>query len=291
MNTSTSPAAPFRRYLCRACGWVYDEAKGDPDSGLPAGTRFEDIPDDWACPLCSVTKADFELMEPRPPAPQRPSSASHRPAASRWGGSGGKAPASVVIVGAGLIGCKLTNDLALAGHSITLIDPQPQALARWPDAGVQVQRAWQDAGVPIRFIGGVTVAQVYATDAGKGLVLSDGQQLHADHIIAATGLHTPSRLADSAGLAWNQGIAVDAHTLASSHPHIHALGDCITINGQASRYIEPIHRQAATIAAKLIARRDGAGLEACPVPYEARPPIVRIKTSSCPLTVRESLMS
>ena len=48
-------------YICRACGLIYDESKGDEDSGLAAGTRFEDIPEDWACPLCGVTKADFEL--------------------------------------------------------------------------------------------------------------------------------------------------------------------------------------------------------------------------------------
>ena len=53
----------FRQFICRACGLVYDEALGDADSGLAPGTRFEDIPEDWACPLCGVTKADFELMQ------------------------------------------------------------------------------------------------------------------------------------------------------------------------------------------------------------------------------------
>jgi len=51
---------PYRKFICRVCGWIYDEALGDPDGGLPPGTRFDDIPDDWACPLCGVTKADFE---------------------------------------------------------------------------------------------------------------------------------------------------------------------------------------------------------------------------------------
>ena len=55
----------YRQYICRACGLIYDEAKGDPDSGLAPGTRFEDIPDDWECPLCAVTKSDFELIEKR----------------------------------------------------------------------------------------------------------------------------------------------------------------------------------------------------------------------------------
>ncbi len=51
-------------YICRACGLIYDEEKGDPDSGIAPGTRFEDIPDDWECPLCGVTKTDFEPFEP-----------------------------------------------------------------------------------------------------------------------------------------------------------------------------------------------------------------------------------
>jgi rubredoxin---NAD+ reductase len=57
---STLDTRPWRRYLCRACGLIYDEEKGDPDSGLAPGTRFEDIPDDWVCPLCGVMKSDFE---------------------------------------------------------------------------------------------------------------------------------------------------------------------------------------------------------------------------------------
>jgi rubredoxin---NAD+ reductase len=60
-------ALPWETFLCRVCGLVYDERLGDPDSGLPPGTRFEDIPDDWACPICGVGKADFEPYEPPPP--------------------------------------------------------------------------------------------------------------------------------------------------------------------------------------------------------------------------------
>lgn len=51
------------KYECVVCGYIYDEALGDPDSGIPAGTKFEDIPDDWVCPDCGVTKEDFELIE------------------------------------------------------------------------------------------------------------------------------------------------------------------------------------------------------------------------------------
>ena len=52
----------FRRWICDACGYVYDEAQGDPDSGLAAGTRYDDIPDDWHCPLCGLRKSDLRLL-------------------------------------------------------------------------------------------------------------------------------------------------------------------------------------------------------------------------------------
>ena len=54
--------ASFRQWVCVICGWVYDEAAGAPDDGLAPGTRWEDVPDDWRCPLCDVGKADFALV-------------------------------------------------------------------------------------------------------------------------------------------------------------------------------------------------------------------------------------
>jgi rubredoxin len=48
------------RYVCQVCGYVYDPAKGDPDSGVAPGTKFEDLPDDWSCPVCGASKDDFE---------------------------------------------------------------------------------------------------------------------------------------------------------------------------------------------------------------------------------------
>ena len=52
-------------YFARSdfCGWVYDPEIGDPDSGIAPGTPFEDIPDDWECPDCGVTKEDFSVMD------------------------------------------------------------------------------------------------------------------------------------------------------------------------------------------------------------------------------------
>ena len=53
----------FKKYECVICGYIYDEELGDPEDGIPAGTKWEDIPDDWECPDCGVTKEDFELLE------------------------------------------------------------------------------------------------------------------------------------------------------------------------------------------------------------------------------------
>ncbi|MCQ2265934.1 MAG: rubredoxin [Bacteroidales bacterium] len=51
------------KYKCSVCGYVYDPALGDPDSGIAPGTAFEDIPDDWICPLCGVAKSNFVKID------------------------------------------------------------------------------------------------------------------------------------------------------------------------------------------------------------------------------------
>lgn len=48
------------KYVCSICGYVYDEAIGDPGSGIPAGTAWEDLPEDWVCPLCNASISEFE---------------------------------------------------------------------------------------------------------------------------------------------------------------------------------------------------------------------------------------
>ena len=53
----------MKKYVCTVCGWVYDEAVGDPDNGIAPGTAFEDLPEDFECPVCSVGKDMFEAEE------------------------------------------------------------------------------------------------------------------------------------------------------------------------------------------------------------------------------------
>lgn len=53
----------YRKYECVICGFIYDEALGLPEDGFPPGTRFEDLPEDWECPDCGISKADFDPIE------------------------------------------------------------------------------------------------------------------------------------------------------------------------------------------------------------------------------------
>ena len=47
------------KYVCNLCGYVYDEEAGAPDEGIAPGTKWEDLPDDWVCPLCGAGKEEF----------------------------------------------------------------------------------------------------------------------------------------------------------------------------------------------------------------------------------------
>ena len=59
----SEPTTPGTRWICEACGWIYDPAVGDPDGGIPPGTLFEEIPEEWFCPVCGAGKADFTIYE------------------------------------------------------------------------------------------------------------------------------------------------------------------------------------------------------------------------------------
>lgn len=67
MSSETSTEAldevQFKVWQCILCGFIYEEAVGIPEEGIPAGTRWEDVPEDWICPECSATKQDFEMIE------------------------------------------------------------------------------------------------------------------------------------------------------------------------------------------------------------------------------------
>ena len=89
------------KWECIVCGWVYDEKVGDPDSGIAAGTRWEDIPDDWLCPDCGVGKEDFEMIEK--------SEESDLPHHDEPASAGSEA--AIVVIGTGLAGYGLVREL------------------------------------------------------------------------------------------------------------------------------------------------------------------------------------
>lgn len=402
----------YRRYLCRVCGFIYDEAKGDPDGGLPPGTRFEDIPEDWMCPLCGVGKADMVLMAERPSTagartvpvvgrgrrgmqsepvvvvgggiagwtaverirsylPEQPitlvsacdASVYHKPALS-IAIAKGKAPDDLVeqtaearaatlgltlrtgtralridtarqrlvttrgtlrykalvlavgatqkrvpvptasgaetltvndldsyrrlrrrvdgasrrvaIIGAGLIGCELAEDLAAGGHAVTLIDQAPQPLSALLPRPVGVLLAESQNTHGITYLGGSNVEGIDAGANGQLVKLAGGQTVAADVVLSAIGLQPVTAMAAKAAIATGRGVLANGEDMSTSAPGVYAVGDCAEVNGRVYSYIEPIQRQAEAVAAAL------AGDSR---PFVSAPPLVRIKTPSLPLVV------
>lgn len=62
-NTDEKEKERIMKYICQVCGYEYDEEKGDPDNGIAAGTKWQDLPADWVCPLCGVSQENFSKSE------------------------------------------------------------------------------------------------------------------------------------------------------------------------------------------------------------------------------------
>ena len=63
MTQTPDTATPgYKTYMCLICGWLYNEAAGAPEEGIPPGTLWEDVPINWACPECGARKDDFEMV-------------------------------------------------------------------------------------------------------------------------------------------------------------------------------------------------------------------------------------
>ena len=193
----------------------------------------------------------------------------------------------VAIVGAGMVGTEIAEDLLKAGHEVTLIDLNDAPLSQMlpPKATARIAKAVQSQG--INFLGGYQVSDVIRNDDGKLQVSyepftpnredTDAQSfemLIVDHVIASTGLTVDGKLPTAAGVEFNHrtGIVVDAPTLRTNTNNIYAIGDCMSINGVACRYVAPLRAQAATIA------DDVLGLEHSG--YEHKPPMIRLKNKA-----------
>jgi len=198
----------------------------------------------------------------------------------------------VAIVGAGMVGTEIAEDLLKAGHEVTLIDLNDAPLSQMlpSKATARIAQAVKSQG--INFLGGYQVSDVIRNSDGKlqvsyESVASDAdsnlaqslEPLIVDHVIASTGLTVDDKLPAAAGVEFNRrtGIVVDATTLRTNTSSIYAIGDCMSINGVACRYVAPLRAQAATIADDILGHEhDG---------YEHKPPMIRLKNKAISVMV------
>ena len=127
------------------------------------------------------------------------------------------------------------------------------------------------------FLGSSRVLEIIDTEECSSVRLDSGATIKENFIVLATGLVADQRIASSAGLSFENGILIDPNTLETSQKHIYALGDCISFNGQPSRYVEPINKQAKVIANAVMGRV---------ARYEHKDPVVRVKTPLLPISIQ-----
>ncbi|WP_352259095.1 FAD-dependent oxidoreductase [Psychrobacter sp. TB55-MNA-CIBAN-0194] len=198
----------------------------------------------------------------------------------------------VAIVGAGMVGTEIAEDLLKAGHQVTLIDLNDAPLSQMlpPKATARIAQAVKSQG--INFLGGYQVSGITRISDGKLQVSYEAlasatdsttaepiEPLIVDHVIASTGLTVDDKLPAAAGVEFNRrtGIVVDAPTLRTSTANIYAIGDCMSIDGVPCRYVAPLRAQAATIADDILGHEHSG--------YEHRPPMIRLKNKAISVMV------
>lgn len=395
----------MKKWLCIICGFIYDEKLGLSSEGIPAGTPWEAIPDDWKCPECGVGKSDFEMIElddqtevapvvaigmskaepivivgaghagfaaaeairqrdpncslilltkdggdrySKPKLSVAVSSAlssegltlepadqvrqrlsldirSHcqviriDPAGRRMETDSGlleygalvlatgaepirlpwydesilcinhlddlarlthrlQRRRSIAIIGSGLIGCELANDLSKAGHDVTVLSNADYPLDRLvpKPVGRTLQQGLHQIGVSWRMQ--VNVVSGQRAGDGWSIGLDDGTTVEADVVISAIGLRPAVSLAREAGLALGAGIKVDSHCRTSDH-NIFALGDVAEYPDGIKQFIAPINHGSQMLAL--------AVLGAAPEDFKVSQPLmpVVVKTPACPVAV------
>jgi rubredoxin-NAD+ reductase len=185
----------------------------------------------------------------------------------------------IAILGAGLIGCEFTNDLLGAGYEVSIVDPTDWPLSQLlpEECGRGVQRELAKAGAHWHL--GQAALAVHHAHGQLQVVLDDDESVYADAVLSAVGLRAGTELAREAGLKTDEGIVVD-RSLATSDPHIFALGDCAEVDGQWRPYVGPLMQCARTLGKTLAS---GEGEPAGQVKYPTLPIIV--KTHVCPVIV------
>jgi len=172
----------------------------------------------------------------------------------------------VAILGAGLIGCEFANDLLARQIEPTVVDLADRVLNRLlpAQASARLQAQLEAAGARFRFGVGLQRVDQQAHGSGLLLTLSDGSTLEADLVLSAIGLRPRTHLAAEAGLTINRGVVVNRE-LATSAPHVYAVGDCAEVDGLNLPYVLPLMTQARALAATLTGKPTAVSYPAMPV--------------------------
>jgi rubredoxin-NAD+ reductase len=192
----------------------------------------------------------------------------------------GAAPQTVLVIGAGLIGCEFANDLLLGGYTVHVVDPSPRPLALLLPAGAgeQLQAALQAQGVAWHLGTTVQSLDAHAPSGRLQAVLADGSSVQVDAVLSAVGLRASAALASAAGIVCERGMVVDAH-LQTSAAHVYALGDCAqyaSAGGRVLPYVMPIMNAAKALAATLAGQPTALVFPLMPV---------AVKTPALPIVV------
>ncbi len=185
-------------------------------------------------------------------------------------------PARITILGAGLIGCEFADDLAGAGHHVTVIDPNARPLAALaaPSLSQALAQAWTARSIRLRL--GTTASSVERVGATLQVALANGSTVEADVVVSAVGLRPDTALAAARGLATRRGIVVDPFGQTSA-PNIYALGDCAEYADKGVQpYVAPL-----LAAARAIART----LSGTPTPIVLGQDAIVVKTASIRLAL------
>ncbi|WP_243755286.1 NAD(P)/FAD-dependent oxidoreductase [Thiomicrorhabdus sp. 6S3-12] len=177
----------------------------------------------------------------------------------------------ITIIGGGLIGTEMAEDLAEAGMSVTMMVREEQLMP-----GMLPEKIAKDLadkltakGVEIRF--GQMVSEMNGASGSYELKLDSGEQLNTGMVLSAIGIAPNIGLAKKLNLEINRGIKINDYCQ-TSNPDVYALGDCAESEAGVQAFLEPIRRQATAIAAHLKGDKD--------LPFHAVSPLIKTKTST-----------
>jgi len=178
-----------------------------------------------------------------------------------------------------------SQHVAIVGAGIIDLNDAPLAQMLPAKATARIRQAIESQG--IEFLGGYQVTDVVRNEDDRlevsyeplENVQGQANTMTVDHVIASTGLVVDDKLPAAAGIEFNPrtGIVVDAPTLRTNANNVYAIGDCMSIDGVACRYVAPLRAQAATIADDILGHAHAG--------YDHKPPMIRLKNKAIAVTV------